>query len=214
MNLIFFGPPGGGKGTQARLLQARRDWVQISTGDILRDAVAADSALGREARRYMDKGELVPDAVMIGIVGERLSRPDAREGFILDGFPRTLPQAVALDETVARLERGIDRVVDFQVSEETLIRRLGGRWVCQAAGHIYHAEFNPPRRPGVCDVDGSPLRQREDDRPETVRRRIEVYREQTAPVLDYYRARGAYATLDAEGSVEDVYARLEVLLAP
>jgi len=212
MNVIFFGPPGGGKGTQARLLQARCGWVQISTGDILRDEVAAQTPLGREARRFMDEGELVPDAVMIAIMAERLRRPDAGDGFVLDGFPRTLPQAEALEETLRRLGRRVDRVVDFHVSEEMLIRRLGGRWVCQAAGHIYHLEFKPPRQPGVCDIDGSPLLQREDDRPETIRRRMEVYRAQTAPVLDYYRARSVYAALDAEGAVDDVYARLAAVL--
>jgi adenylate kinase len=212
MNLIFFGPPGGGKGTQARLLQARRGWVQISTGDILREAVAAASSLGLEARRFMDRGELVPDAVMVGLMAGRLRQPDAGNGFVLDGFPRTLPQAEALAETLEHLERRIDRVVDFQVSAETVIRRLGGRRVCEAAGHIYHVEFNPPRRPGVCDIDGSPLRQRDDDRPETVRRRMEVHQKLTAPVLDYYRARGVYTALDAEGSVEEVYRRLEAIV--
>ncbi len=212
MNLIFFGPPGGGKGTQARLLQARRGFVQISTGDILREAIAAGTPLGREAQRYMDQGELVPDVVMIGIVEERLRRSATAAGFVLDGFPRTLPQAAALEEMLGRLGRRLDRVVDFQVGEATLVRRLSGRRVCQAAGHIYHVEFNPPRQPGVCDIDGSPLDQREDDRPETVRRRMEVYRAQTAPVLAHYRARSVYTVLDAEGAVEGVYARLEAAL--
>lgn len=212
MNLIFFGPPGGGKGTQARLLQQRRGMVQISTGDILRDAVEAATELGVRARRYMDRGELVPDAVMVGIVEERLRLTDDAAGFILDGFPRTLAQAEALEELLGRLRRRIHRAVDFQVSAETLVRRLGGRRVCQAAGHIYHVEFTPPRRPGVCDLDGSPLYQREDDRPETIRRRMEVYRAQTEPVLEFYRARGIYAALDAEGTVEEVYARLEAVL--
>ncbi len=212
MNLIFFGPPGGGKGTQARLLQQRRGVVQISTGDILREAIGAATALGGEARRYMDRGELVPDAVMVGIVEERLRRADTAAGFVLDGFPRTLPQAEALEELLARLQRRIDRVVDFQVSAETPVRRLGGRRVCRAAGHIYHVEFKPPRQPGVCDLDGSPLYQREDDRADTIRRRMEVYRAQTAPVLEFYRARSVYTALDAEGTVEEVYARLEAAL--
>lgn len=212
MDLIFFGPPGGGKGTQARLLQQRRGMVQIATGDILREAVGAATPLGVEARQYMDRGELVPDEVMVSIVEARLRRTDAAAGFILDGFPRTLAQAEALEELLARLQRRIHRAVDFQVSAETLVRRLGGRRVCQAAGHIYHVEFTPPRQPGVCDLDGSPLYQREDDRPETIRRRMEVYRAQTAPVLEFYRARGVYAALDAEGTVEEVYARLEAAL--
>lgn len=212
MNLIFFGPPGGGKGTQARLLQQRRGMVQISTGDILREAVSGATALGDEARRYMDRGELVPDAVMVGIVEERLRRADTAAGFILDGFPRTLPQAEALEELLVGMRRRIDRAVDFQVSAETVVRRLSGRRVCQAGGHIYHVEFKPPRQPDVCDLDASPLYQREDDRPETVRRRMEVYLAQTAPVLEFYRARSVYTPLDAEGAVEEVYARLEAAL--
>ncbi|MDQ7850176.1 MAG: adenylate kinase [Armatimonadota bacterium] len=212
MDLIFFGPPGAGKGTQARLLQQRRGIVQIATGDILREAVGAATALGVEARRYMDRGELVPDAVMVGIVEARLRRTDAAAGFVLDGFPRTLAQAEALEELLARLQRRIHRAVYFQVGAETLVRRLGGRRVCRAAGHIYHVEFTPPRQPGICDLDGSPLDQREDDRPETIRRRMEVYQAQTAPVLEFYRARGVYAALDAEGTVEEVYTRLEAAL--
>lgn len=212
MNLIFVGPPGGGKGTQARLLQARRAIPQIATGDILREAIAQDTALGRDARRYMEAGELVPDAVMIAIVEERLRRPDAREGFVLDGFPRTLPQAEALEETSNRMQRRIDRVVDFQVREETLIRRLSGRRVCQVSGHIYHLEYQPPREAGRCDIDHSPLYQREDDRLEAIRRRMEVYRAETLPVLDFYLARSVYARLDAEGEVEEVYDRLEGVL--
>ncbi|MBI3975669.1 MAG: adenylate kinase [Armatimonadetes bacterium] len=213
MNLIFFGPPGGGKGTQARLLAARRGLPQVATGDILREAGAAGTPLGREARRYMDTGDLVPDAVMIGLMQERLARPDVRAGFVLDGFPRTLPQAEALEAVLAAMERRIDRAVEFRVGEETVIRRLGGRRVCQAAGHISHVEFAPPRVEGICDVDGSPLLQREDDRPEVIRRRMEVYRNEIPPVLDFYRVRALLVALDAEGDEEAVYARLEETLA-
>ncbi|MDQ7829476.1 MAG: adenylate kinase [Armatimonadota bacterium] len=215
MNVIVIGPHGAGKGTQARLVAARWGIPHIATGDMLREAAAAGTPLGLEARRYMDAGELVPDEVMIGIVEERLAQPDARAGFILDGFPRTIPQAEALERALARQGRRIDRVVEFLVREETLVERVSGRRVCRAAGHIYHVAFRPPRVPGVCDVDGSPLYQREDDRPEAVRRRVEVYRQQTTPVVDFYRARSVYAALDAEGEVEEVYARLErVLRAP
>ncbi len=212
MNLIFFGPPGGGKGTQARLLAARRGFPQISTGDILREAVAAGTALGREARRYMDAGELVPDQVMIDMIQERLDRPDARGGFVLDGFPRTLPQAEALERLLAAMERRIDRAVEFRVDEETVLRRLSGRRVCRAAGHIYHVEFAPPQREGVCDLDGSPLLQRDDDWPEVINRRIGVYRREIPPVLDFYRARGLLVALEASGDEETVYARLQEAL--
>ncbi len=213
MNLIFFGPPGGGKGTQARLLAARRGFPQISTGDILREAVAAGTALGREARRYMDAGDLVPDAVMVGLIQQRLDRPDTGEGFTLDGFPRTLHQAQALERLLAAMEREIDRAVEFQIDEETVIRRLSGRRVCAAGGHIYHVEFAPPRRDGVCDNDGSPLRQREDDRPEVIRRRLEVYRREIPAVLEFYTTRGLLVAIDAAADEETVYGRLEEVLA-
>ena len=212
MNLIFFGPPGGGKGTQARLMAARRGFPQISTGDILREAIAAGRALGQQARRYMDAGDLVPDGVMVGLIQARLDRPDARGGFVLDGFPRTLPQAEALEPMLAAMERHIDRAVEFRIDEETVIRRLSGRRVCRAGGHIYHVEFVPPRREGICDLDGSPLMQRDDDRPEVIRRRMEVYAREIPPVLDFYRTRGLLAALDASGDEETVYARLQEVL--
>ena len=213
MNLIFFGPPGGGKGTQARLLAARRGFPQISTGDILRETIAAGTALGHEARRYMDAGDLVPDAVMIGLIAERLDQPDARGGFTLDGFPRTLHQAQALERLLASMERAIDRAVEFRIDEETVMRRLSGRRVCRAGGHIYHVEFAPPQREGICDHDGSPLRQRDDDQPEVIRRRMEVYRREIPSVLEFYRVRGLLVALDAAGDEETVYARLEEALA-
>lgn len=212
MDLIFFGFPGAGKGTQARLLQARRGIPQIATGDILREAVEAGSELGRIASRYMEAGDLVPDDVMIGIVEERLRRPDTRRGFVLDGFPRTLPQAEALERVLRGMDRAIDRAIEFVVREETLVRRLSGRLVCRSTGHIYHVIYKPPRDPEVCDIDGTPLYQRPDDRPEAVRHRIEVYRRDTTPVLDFYRKRGVYAALDAEGDEDEVYNRLEAII--
>lgn len=212
MHLIFLGPPGAGKGTQARLVQQRAGWPQISTGDMLRAAIAAGSPLGQEASRYVRAGDLVPDAIMIGLVAERLQQPDTAAGFVLDGFPRTLAQAEALEAVLAGLRRALDRVVYFRAREETLIRRLSGRRVCQAAGHIYNIASSPPRVPDVCDVDGSPLYQREDDRPATVRRRLQVYREQTEPLLAFYRVRGLYAELVADDDVETTYQRLMGLL--
>lgn len=210
MNLIFLGPPGAGKGTQARALAQRLGIPQIATGDILRSAIAEGTPLGREAQRNVSQGELVPDAVMIGIIAQRLQKPDAEAGFILDGFPRTIAQAEALEAVLAGMGRRLDRVIYLNASEETLVHRLEGRRVCREAGHIYHVVSNPPRIPGVCDIDGSPLEARGDDSPETVRRRLLVHREQTEPLKAFYQARGLLVPVSAEGSVEDL---TETLLA-
>jgi adenylate kinase len=209
VNLVFLGPPGAGKGTQAQRLAQRERIPHISTGDILRAAIVKGTTQGREAQRYMQAGDLVPDAVMIGVVAERLQQPDAAGGFILDGFPRTLPQAEGLDAVLARLGRQMDRVIYFDVGEETVVRRLSGRRVCRAAGHIYHVISRPPKVDGVCDIDGSPLYMRDDDQPETVRRRLLVYREQTEPLLAFYRDRGVFVEIDAEGDVEHVARALD-----
>lgn len=214
MNLVFLGPPGAGKGSQARLLAQRTGIPQIATGDILRAAIAGGGPPGADAGRYVSRGELVPDAVMIGIVAERLQRPDAARGFVLDGFPRTIPQAEALDAVLAGMDRRLDRVLSFEVSEATLVRRLSGRRVCRVAGHIYNLDFSPPARPGVCDVDGSPLDHRDDDHPETIRRRLQVYREQTEPLIAFYQARGLFTAVGAEGGVEEIYQALMAVLAP
>lgn len=214
MNLVFLGPPGAGKGTQARVLSQRQGIPHISTGDILRAAIAAGSPKGRDAERYMRAGELVPDATMIGIIADRLQEPDAVPGFILDGFPRTIAQAEALEAVLAGLGRRLHRVVYFDVSEETLVRRLGGRRVCRAAGHIYHVRSHPPAVPDVCDIDGSPLYMRDDDRPETVRRRLQVYREQTTPLLGFYQERGLFTTVGAEGDVAAIHRALLAVVEP
>lgn len=208
MNLVFLGPPGAGKGTQAHLMGARVGVPQISTGDMLRAAIAVGTPMGREAQRYMSLGELVPDAVMIGLVAERLQQADATAGFILDGFPRTIPQAEALDALLAGMGRHLDRVVYFEAGEATLIRRLAGRQVCRAAGHIYNVDSSPPKTAGVCDIDGSPLYHRDDDRPETVLRRLQVYREQTEPLLAFYQVSGLFATINGEGDAEETYRAL------
>jgi adenylate kinase len=204
VRVAFLGPPGAGKGTQARDLA--REWgvLHLATGDVLREAVTAGTALGVEAKRYMDRGELVPDDVIIGLVGEHLGGRDAAKGFILDGFPRTIAQAEALARRLKDLGQTLDAVVYFDVSEPELLRRLTGRRVCRACGHTYHQASSPPKRAGVCDACGGELYQREDDSEATVRNRLEVYQRQTAPLLDYYRQRSLLATVSGEGPVATI----------
>ncbi len=212
MNVVFLGPPGAGKGTQARRLAERYRVPQIATGDILREAMASGSELGRRAKAYYDRGELVPDEVMLEVVANRLRQPDASGGFVLDGFPRTVPQAEGLDRVLAQLGRRLEVAVLFQAPREVLVRRLSGRWVCRARGHVYHEVYRPPQVPGRCDHDGSELVQREDDRPETVERRLEVYERQTAPLVEYYRKRGLLHSVDASGDEEEVSRQVEAVL--
>ncbi len=204
MRVAFLGPPGAGKGTQARELA--REWgvPQIATGDMLREAVAAKTPLGLEAKRYMDQGGLVPDEVVVGATAERLAAPDAARGFILDGFPRTIAQAEALARLLKDAGHALDVVLYFDVSEPELLRRLTGRRVCRACGHTYHLTSSPPKRAGVCDACGGELYQRVDDSEATVRNRLEVYRKQTAPLLDYYRQRNVLTTVSGEGSIEEI----------
>jgi adenylate kinase len=204
--LVFLGPPGAGKGTQAHELA--REWgvPAIATGDMLREAVAAGTVLGRQAKSYMDRGALLPDDVIVGLVAERLGQPDARRGFILDGFPRTIPQAEALDRLLQELGRPLDRVILFEISEAELLRRLTGRRSCPACQATYHLISAPPRRPGVCDRCGSALVERDDDREATVRHRLTVYADQTRPLVAYYRDRGLLTPVSGEGSIEAVRA--------
>ena len=202
--VIFLGPPGAGKGTQAQSLA--REWgvPHIATGDMLRDAVAAKAPLGLEAKRYMDSGALVPDQVVIGLVGERLGRPDAKAGCVLDGFPRTTAQAEALDALFADKGIALDRVVFFDVSRAELLRRLTGRRICRACGRSFHVVSAPPKVAGRCDACGGELYQRVDDSEATVATRLDVYQTQTAPLLDYYRARKLLSEVKGEGPVDRV----------
>ena len=204
MRLIFLGPPGAGKGTQARELG--REWgiPQIATGDMLRQAVAANSMLGRDAKGFMDRGQLVSDAVIIGLIAERLGEADARPGFILDGFPRTIAQAEGLDRLLKNLGQTLDAVIYFEVATPELLRRLTGRRVCRKCQATYHVVSAPPRREGVCDQCGGAVYQREDDSEATVRNRLEVFERQTAPLLDHYRGRGLLVTVPGEGGMDEV----------
>lgn len=204
MRLIFLGPPGAGKGTQARMLAAEHGIPQIATGDMLREALAQKTPLGLEAKAYMDRGALVPDEVVIGLVAERLGRPDALSGFLLDGFPRTVAQAEALDRLLKEREIGIDRVIFFEASEGELLRRLTGRRVCRGCGALYHMVSSPPGTAGRCDRCGGELYQRDDDNEATVRGRLSVYRTQTVPLLDYYRGRNLLVSVAGEGPMDDI----------
>jgi adenylate kinase len=204
MRLILLGPPGAGKGTQAESLSATLGIPHISTGDMFREAVAAGTPLGKEAKSYMDAGKLVPDQVTIGIVRDRLNRSDARSGFVLDGFPRTVPQAEALDEILDDLSEKIDAVVCIDVPEDRLVRRLSRRRVCRDCGAIYHLESKPPGPDGRCTACGGELYQRDDDTEETVRRRLEVYRLQTEPLIRYYQKRDLLRTVSGDQDIASV----------
>ncbi len=212
-NLILLGPPGAGKGTQAERLQADFALAHISTGDMLRAQVAQGTELGREAQKYMNAGELVPDEVILGMIGQRIGEQDAREGFLLDGFPRNTSQADALAATLADSGRRLTGVLLIDVPDEVLVRRLAGRRVCVKSGHVYHVEFDPPKREDVCDQDGSRLIQRDDDREETIRRRLEVYARQTAPLIDYYEGAGLLRRFDGQRNPNEVHDHIRATVA-
>ncbi len=209
MNLILLGPPGAGKGTQAKKLYADYKVPQISTGDILRAAIQSGSELGKKAKPIMESGALVPDELVVGIIEERLKEADAKSGFVLDGFPRTIPQAEALEKMLSKAGRKVDLVVSFEVPVEQLIERQSGRRSCPKCGTIYHVTSNPPKRAGFCDKDDTGLVQRSDDAPEKARTRQEVYIRDTAPLKAFYEKKGLLVQLDGVGSPEGIYAELK-----
>ena len=204
MYVILFGAPGAGKGTQAAILAEKTGLVHITTGELFRQAIRQETELGKQAKPYYDRGQLVPDRLTIAMLLERLSQGDCARGCLLDGFPRTLEQATALDEALAQKGKGIDKVLYIQVPQNELVSRLAGRWNCRQCGSVYQERFQPPRQAGRCDQCSGELYQREDDRPETVRRRLGVYLEQTAPLIDYYRARGKLVEISGDKAVEEV----------
>jgi adenylate kinase len=213
MNVILLGPPGSGKGTQAKRVEQAYGITQLSTGDMLRAATASGSELGLRVKSIMDSGQLVPDGIIIDMIADRIGQPDCRNGFILDGFPRTLPQAQALDEMLARRGLRLDHVIEFEVDEPALVDRLAGRFSCQQCGASYHEHDNRPCVDGVCDVcGGCEFACRADDRPETVKARLEVYHRQTAPILPYYRDRGILRPVDGMAEIDAVTREIEKIL--
>jgi adenylate kinase len=214
LNLILLGPPGAGKGTQAERLREDFALPHISTGDMLRAEVAAGSDLGLAAKRYMDAGDLVPDEVIVGMISKRVREPDANEGFLLDGFPRNAEQADALAKALEGLDRRLSAALLIEVPDDELVRRLAGRRVCvKNPSHIYHVEFDPPKHEGVCDQDGSRLMQRDDDKEETIRRRLEVYHSQTEPLIEHYDEAGMLRRFDGTRHPDEVHARIRATVA-
>lgn len=210
--MILFGPPGAGKGTQAAILAEKMGLTHITTGELFREAIRKETELGKQAKPYYDRGDLVPDAITIGMLLERLGEEDCARGCLLDGFPRTLDQAKALDEALARQGKAIDKVLCIQVPEDELLNRLAGRWTCRRCGDVYHRQSRWPKVEGRCDRCGGELYQRDDDQPEAVRRRLEVYWRQTAPLIDYYRRQGKLAEVDGHRSVDEVSDELQAAL--
>lgn len=213
MRVIFLGPPGVGKGTQADFIAQKYGIPKLSTGDLLRESVAKETSLGKEAKGYMNRGELVPDAVVIGLVEEKLGSPECQQGFLLDGFPRTVTQADQLSSYLASRNESLDRVVYFSLSKDEIIRRISGRRSCPECKAVYHLESIPPKQEGICDACGKALIQRNDDRPETIESRLAVYQEQTAPLIEYYKTRNILGELNGAGLVSAVQDRLVALLA-
>jgi adenylate kinase len=213
LNLILMGPPGAGKGTQAERLVDDFDLPYYATGDILRAAISEGTELGRQAKPIVEAGELVPDELMTGVIMERIDTPEAEDGFILDGFPRTVPQAEALNEALERRGRSLTAALLIDAPAEEVIRRLSGRRICEKNGHVYHMAFDPPKNDEVCDQDGSRLIQRDDDKPETIEKRLAVYSEQTEPLIDWYDDRGLLRRFDGSRPPEEVHSHIRATLA-
>jgi adenylate kinase len=214
VRLVLVGPPGAGKGTQAQFIAEHLSVPKISTGDIFRANVSQGTPLGLQAKAYMDRGDLVPDGVTIDMVRDRLTQPDASPGFLLDGFPRTVPQAQVLDDMLAEAGVKLDVVLELVVENDEVIRRLSGRRTCRTCNHIWHVDFDPPTDEGICDIDGGALYQRDDDQADTIANRLEVYAKETAPLVNYYAERGLLIGLDATGPVDDVTQRAIDALRP
>jgi adenylate kinase len=212
-NLVLLGPPGAGKGTQAQRLRDDFDLPYYSTGDILREAIASESELGKQVKEIVDSGELVPDDLIGAVVEEKLNSGEADDGFLLDGFPRTIGQAEMLEQALAKQSRRLTAALLIDAPDEEVVRRLSGRRTCVKGGHVYHVEFDPPKREGVCDQDGSRLVQRDDDKPETVQKRLEVYHEQTEPLIHWYSERGALRRFDGTRTPEEVHSHIRATLA-
>lgn len=208
MNIVFLGPPGAGKGTQAKILIERYGIPQISTGDMLREHRAKGTELGKKAQEYMDKGQLVPDEIILGMVKERLSQPDCAKGFILDGFPRTVAQAEALDKILSEMGKKLDFALALVVPDDLLVERLTGRRTCKSCGMMFHVKYKPPKVDGKCDACGGELYQRPDDNEETVRNRLKVYHESTAPLIDYYKGKGILKEIDGSKSIDQITGQL------
>jgi adenylate kinase len=213
LNLVLLGPPGSGKGTQGERLQRDFRLPYYATGDILRAAVREGTELGTLAKEYMDRGDLVPDEVIVGVIGERLERQETADGFILDGFPRTTPQAEALDSKMEELGRKLTAAVLIEVSDDEVVRRLGGRRTCVKEGHVFHVEFDPPKHEGICDMCGARLEVRDDDRPQVIRRRLEQYQEKTKPLVAHYERRGLLRRVDGSRGPDEVNDRIRATLA-
>lgn len=212
MRLIFLGPPGAGKGTQAKLLEERYRAKQLSTGDILRNAVKNQSPLGKKAKVYMDNGELVPDEIVIGLIQEELQKGAYKRGYLLDGFPRTIAQAKALQKILENIGQDLDAVLNLEVSEGFLLQRLGGRRTCRNCGEMYHLVFNPPAKGGVCDKCNGELYLRDDDREETIRNRLDVYNRQTKPLIQFFSDQGKLISISGEGDIDTIFERISQVL--